>query len=228
MKTSKFYDELRGQTDPLWQVVFNHPFVQGIGKGDLTRDRYEFFLKQDYVYLIEFSRLFALGAAKAHTLEDMGYFAMLLNGTLSVEMDLHRKTCTAFGIPAADLEKTEPAMITSAYTNLLVRTCYEGIFSDIMAVLLPCATGYVEIAKKLKTQGLPDDKFYQDWINTYTSEEFSVFANWLIDTMNRLAEGAPDQDKHRWYNRYLASARFEYLFFDMSWKKEFWPEGVPA
>lgn len=228
MDAKFFYDELRSTNDPLWKAIFNHSFVQGIGKGDLSRDRYEFFLKQDYVYLIEFSRVFALGAAKGSSLSDMRYFANLLQGTLNIEMDLHRKTCAEFGIPAEELEKTKPAMITTAYTNLLVCTCYEGDFADIMAVLLPCATGYVEIGKKLKAEGLPEDKFYQDWINTYSSKEFEDFANWLIDRMNWLARGAKEERKETWFKLYQTSARFEYLFFDMSWKKELWSDGIPT
>ena len=89
--------------------------------------------------------MFALASAKAQLLEDMSYFATLLDATLNTEMALHRKTCAEFGVTAEELEKTEPAMITTAYTNFLVRTCYEGSMHDILSVLLPCAVGYTEI-----------------------------------------------------------------------------------
>ena len=95
MTPQGFYDRLRLNTETLWQAIFSHPFVKGIGDGTLSRDRYEFFLKQDYVYLIHFSRVFALASAKAHGLEDMRYFATLLDATLNTEMALHRKTSAA-------------------------------------------------------------------------------------------------------------------------------------
>ncbi|HEY5190642.1 MAG TPA: hypothetical protein VII77_01550, partial [Candidatus Deferrimicrobium sp.] len=60
MADAPFYRELREKTDPLWETIFHHPFVKGIGDGTLSRDRFEFYLKQDYVYLIDFSRVFAL------------------------------------------------------------------------------------------------------------------------------------------------------------------------
>jgi thiaminase/transcriptional activator TenA len=226
MSKTPLYQELRQKFDPLWQAVFGHPFVRGIGDGTLSRDRFEFYLKQDYAYLVDFSRVFALAAAKASSLPDMGTFATLLNVTLNTEMELHRKTCAAFGIPAEDLETTRKGMITSAYTNLLVRTCYEGSLPDILAVLVPCACGYVEIARKLKSQGLPDNRFYRDWIETYASREFEQFADWLIEKMNEHAEHAPAQRKAAWARLYESSARFEYLFFDMSWKKEEWPASL--
>jgi len=226
MSKLPFYQEMRQRADPLWQAIFEHPFVSGIGDGTLPRDRFEFYLKQDYVYLVDFSRVFALASAKSLHLADMGTFATLLNATLNMEMDLHRKTCAAFGIPAQDLEKTRKSMITSAYTDLLVRTCYEGSLSDILAVLVPCACGYVEIGRKLKTRGAPENRFYRDWIDTYSSREFVDLTNWLIEKTNEQAENASAQRKEHWYRLYESSTRFEYLFFDMSWKKEEWPAAI--
>ncbi len=223
MSGAAFYDDLRRGTESLWQAIFDHPFVKGIGEGSLSYDRYEFFLKQDYIYLIDFSRVFALASAKAHQLEDMGYFATLLDATLNMEMDLHRKTCSAFGITGEDLEATEPAMITTAYTNLLVRTCYEGTLTDILGVLLPCAIGYAEIGQKLKSGGLPENPHYQEWINTYSGKDFVSLADWLKQKFNQITLDISESSKRRIRHLYLSSARFEYLFFDMCWNKEAWP-----
>lgn len=226
MPDTSFADHIRKKTDSLWQAIFEHPFVQGIGKGTLERDKYEFYLKQDYVYLIDFSRVFALASAKAQQLSDMGYFATLLNATLNVEMDLHRRICAEFGISAEALEKTEPAITTASYTSFLVKTCYEENPGGILAVLLPCAAGYVEIGQRLKNQGLPENKNYRDWIETYASQEFSQFADWLKSRLDHFAGNASAEDKDRWFWLYLTSSRFEYLFFDMSWKMELLPESI--
>ena len=226
MSKLPFYQEMRERSDPLWKAILGHPFVKGIGDGSLPRDRFEFYLKQDYVYLIDFSRVFALASAKSWNLSDMGTFATLLNATLNMEMDLHRKTCAAFGIAEEELSATRKSMITSAYADLLVRTCYEGSVSDILAVLVPCACGYVEIGQKLKSQGVPENEFYRDWIHTYSSREFVDLTRWLIEKMNEHAQNATGQRKAYWYELYERSTRFEYLFFDMSWKKEEWPPAI--
>ena len=220
MADASFYRELREKADSLWEAMFHHPFVKGIGDGTLSRDRFEFYLKQDYVYLIDFSRVFALACAKSRTLAEMGTFAALLHATLNTEMALHRKTCAAFGIAEEELATTRKSPVTSAYTDLLVRTAYEGEVSDIVAVLLPCACGYAEIGKRLESEGLPGDRFYRDWIDTYSSPEFQEFADWLIGRMNEHAADAPAQRREQWQRLYESSARHEYLFFDMSWNKE--------
>lgn len=223
---SAFSKEIREKTNSVWTSIFEHPFVRGIGSGNLGRDKFEFYLKQDYIYLIDFSRVFALATAKATQLSDMAYFATLLNATLNMEMDLHRRTCADFGISAHDLEKTEPAMITISYTNFLVKTCYEETLPGILSVLLPCAAGYVEIGQKLKKQGLPDIKHYRDWIETYSSDEFGEFVDWLKNRLDQLTVAASTEDKAHWYRLYLSSSRFEYLFFDMSWNMELWQQEI--
>jgi thiaminase/transcriptional activator TenA len=220
MSSNTFYQKLRKKSDRLWNSIFEHPFVLGIGNGSLARDRFGFYLKQDYVYSIDFSWLLVLASAKAPVYQGMGYFTILLNATLNTEMELHRKTCASVGIGATELEKTEKSMITSAYTSLLLRTCYEGILLDILAVLLPCSAGYVEIGQRLKKQGFPENTFYQDWINTYSSPEFCDLIQWLFNKMNEYAGNAADMQSKNCFDLYRSSARFEYLFFEMSWRKE--------
>lgn len=222
-----FSAELEKSCDALWDAILHHPFVAGIGDGSLTRDKYEYYLKQDYVYLIDFSRVFALAAAKARHLDEMSYFAKLLDLTLNTEMDLHRRICAGFGITAKELEETEPALVTLAYTSFLAKTCYEEPLTGIIAVLLPCAWGYAFIGQSLKAKGLPQPQHYRDWIETYASEEFGNWANWLKTKMDQYAAGATTQQKVHWQNLYEMSARFELLFFEMGWQKENWPKLVP-
>lgn len=219
--------EFRERSAPVWQAILEHPFVRGIGSGDLPRDRFEHYLKQDYLYLIEFGRVFALASAKSDGLGHMARFSSLLDTTLKYEMDLHRRTCAEFGITSDTLETVEPALVTTAYTNLLVRTCYEGRLADILAVVLPCERGYVEIAAALMTRGLPSDPHFRDWIATYSSKEFEELAAWVADTFDELAADSPPAEKERWYRLYLASTRFELLFFEMGWTMESWPTPVP-
>ena len=177
--------DFRERSAPLWRAIHDHPFVRALGAGDLSRERYEHYLKQDYVYLIEFGRVLALAAARSEALADMGSFAKLLHATLELEMELHRRTCADFGIAPGDLEMVEPSLVTTAYTDFLVRTCYEGGAADILAALLPCEAGYVEIAESLRSRGVPPNRHYKDWIETYSSAEFREFARWVAAQVRR-------------------------------------------
>lgn len=225
---SSFTAELRQRTESIWTAIHGHPFVRGIGDGTLSRDRFQFYLEQDYVYLIDFSRVLALAAAKAERVEELKQLSGVLDATLTQEMELHRRTCASFGVKTARLEQTEPGLVTTGYTSTLLRVCYEGRLSDIVSVLLPCAAGYVEIADRLRERGLPSAPQCRDWIETYTSAEMRALGEWLGRRMDVWAAESSAADRDRWLKRYRASARFELLFFDMSWEKSLWPACVPA
>jgi len=223
-----FARELRLATTPLWDAIHEHPFVTGIGNGTLPHEPFAYYLAQDYVYLDGFARVLAVGAAKAHDLATMQRFSELLHATLDSEMDLHRRTCAAFGITTDELEDTAPALITSAYTSFLLRSCHEGSLDDVFAVLLPCAAGYVEIAQRLFDAGMPEDPHYRDWIETYTDPAMVELVDWLVERVDALGVSAPASAQERWRELYATSTRYELLFFDMAWRQETWPPIVPA
>ena len=51
----RFTDYLRRQADGIMQAQHSHPFVRGIGSGTLDLARFKVWVRQDYLYLIEFA-----------------------------------------------------------------------------------------------------------------------------------------------------------------------------
>src|SRR5437763_13063151 len=117
-----FTDELREAADPVWRAQLDHPFVRGIAAGDLDPKVFEHWVRQDYLFLIEYCRLFGLAAARAPDLPTLVAFADLLQATARTEMDLNRGLAAEIGVGAAEVESEEIARTTRAYTDSLVRT----------------------------------------------------------------------------------------------------------
>jgi len=91
--------------------------------------------------------------------------------------------------------------------------------------LLPCAWSYWEIGKELsEIPGAADHALYGDWITMYSSKEFGQTAEWCIDLLNKLAAGKPEHELRQLEKIFLNTTRFEYLFWDMAYHKEMWPE----
>ncbi len=57
-------EHLRGKYSYLWDRLFHHPFVVGIGNGELPLEKFQFYVKQDYYFLVQYSRMLALATAK--------------------------------------------------------------------------------------------------------------------------------------------------------------------
>jgi len=98
-----FTDELREEADDYWSAILDHPMVRRLGDGTLKEEPFRYWVRQDYIYLIEYGRVFALGAAKTPDLERMGTFAELLESTVNTEMGLHRSYAAEFGIDEEEL-----------------------------------------------------------------------------------------------------------------------------
>ena len=221
-----FTEEIREEAEEVWTAILEHPMVRELGAGTLDEAPFRYWVRQDYLYLIEYSRVFALGAAKAPTLDRMGTFAELLESTVNVEMDLHRSYAAEFEIGEAELESTEPSPTTRAYTDFLVRTAALGSFGDIVAALLPCMWGFNETARRLEADGEPDDERYAEWIETYAGEEFTELTDWCLDLMDEVAADAPPDARDRYRELFLTSARYEYRFWDAAWRREDWGTGA--
>ncbi|SRR5579885_123551 len=219
-----FTETVRTRAAKIWRRELEHPFVRGLGDGTLPLDRFRFYLEQDYLFLIEYCRVFALASAKAGDLETMDLFSGLLNDTLKIEMQLHRDYCKRLGIAESALAGAEPAPVTHGYTHHLLAAAYGGSIAEIVAAVLPCQLGYVEIAAALAKEGRGGgNSFYAEWINTYTSSEFVQGARRLVDLLDRLAGGLPPRETDRMARLFLISSRYEYLFWEMSWNRAGWP-----
>ena len=216
-------EQLKRGAGGLWEANFNHPFVRGIGDGTLAEEKFRFYLAQDYVYLVDLARFFALAVAKGADLEVMEKFSSFVEITLKTEMELHRSICADFGITASELEATQQAPTCLGYTSFLLRVAYEGDLTDIAAVLLPCEWGYVDIGVRLRERGLPDHKHYAKWIETYSSEEFRQLVDWSRELLEQLACGAGESRVARLQRMFSQALGWEYLFWQMSWNMEGWP-----
>ncbi|WP_318568872.1 thiaminase II [Salinigranum marinum] len=221
-----FTDTLEPVAEPLWDAIVDHPMVSQLGAGTLDESPFRYWVRQDYVYLVEYSRLFALGAAKAPDLRRLGTFAELLESTVTTEMDLHRSYAAEFGIDESALEATEPSPTTRAYTDFLVRTAALGTFGDLVAALLPCMWGFNATANRLAERGRPAHEGYAAWIDMYAGDEFTELTDWCLDLMDDVAAGADEATRDRYRDLFVTSGRYEYRFWDAAWREEEWEVSV--
>ena len=218
-----FADDLEARALPIRQAILAHPFVTGVGDGTLDVEKFKYYVRQDYVYLIDYSRVLALASARAPDLETMSWFAALLDETLNTEMDLHRSYCAEFGITRQQLEETPASPTTTAYTSYLLKVAYQGSFPELVASLLPCQWGYWEVGKHLAEQGLPQSSpLYCQWIEMYASAEFAALAQHIRELANGLADQSGEPVVAAMSEAYLTSLRLEHQFWEMSYNQERW------
>ncbi|MGE3267517.1 MAG: thiaminase II [Chloroflexota bacterium] len=224
----RFTDHLRNLAEPIWQAQHVHPFVRGIGDGSLALESFAYWVRQDYLFLIEYCRLFGLAAARAPDLETIQRFGDLLQATARTEMDLHRGYAAQFGISPDDLERESMSPTTRGYTDFLLRVAAIGDFSELAAALLPCMWGFSELGQRLATQPRPADARYAAWIEMYADPEFADLAEWCRGLVDRLAADAGPAQRERMISAFITSSRHELAFWDAALRQERWPNETTA
>ena len=110
---------------------------------------------------------------------------------------------------------------TMAYSGFLRRIAYEGSFHDIITVLLGIEWPYLEWGKRLESQGAkPGNKYYQTWIDLHAAKELDDFVSWMRDVLDSSTVGHPA----RLRSLFLSALRYEYMFWEMAYSGEKWPE----
>lgn len=204
---------------PAWPAYSLHKFVRGLGDGTLPHDVFLHYLKQDYVFLIHFSRAWALAITKADTVEEMRLAAGTVNGLINEEIALHIKTCAEAGIDEATLFATQERQENLAYTRYVLDAGHSGDLLDLLAALAPCVMGYGEIGSHLAATKTSD--IYAGWINTYASAEYQQVCHdvgVLIDGAVTRRLGNDPMASPRWASlqaRFAMATQLEVGFWDM-------------
>jgi len=216
------FDDLKRSCQSEWQAYIQHDFVQQLGDASLAPEAFQHYLKQDYLFLIQFARAFALAAYKSPTLSDLRQAKDGLQAILDVELDLHVGFCKEWGISEQELAELPEARATLAYTRYVLDTGNRGDLLDLHVALSPCMVGYGEIANWLNSRAETirgDSNPYDAWIAMYESEEFQEAMQAEIDWLNeRLAHVSPARFKE--LSRIFSDAtRLEIDFWDMGLKQ---------
>ena len=216
-----FTKDMRQSANSIWLKEQNHPFVLELGTGELKLEIFQHYMKQDYQFLIEFSKVIALAVAKCDRLGDMEWFAKLLNDTLNVEMSLHVSFCKDFGITLSDLIETKMSPSVRAYSNHMLEIAYSSSTVHIATVILPCSWGYSEIGQKLYREGMPKTApLYCRWIEMYNSKEFAELATLLRNFIDRETLKMNKKELSELQDIFIKSSHHEYSFWDAAYRME--------
>lgn len=188
-------EQLKQACSAEWSAYIQHEFVQQLGAGTLPADAFRHYLKQDYLFLIQFARAWALTAYKSSTLDDLRHAKNMLYAIADEELQLHIDYCRTWGVSEQELQALPEARATLAYSRYVLDTGNRGDLLDMQVALAPCVIGYAEIARWLNgraqtVRGARNP--YEAWISMYEGQAFqdaAAAAHAWIDA--QLAEVGP-------------------------------------
>jgi thiaminase/transcriptional activator TenA len=184
------FGRLRRDAAEAWALYMHHPFLGALAQGTLPLKGFRNFLVQDYLYLIQYARGYALGAYKSESLAEIRAASKVMAAILDVEMPLHIAYCAAWGLTEEEMAAAPEDMRMVAYTRFFLERGMAGDKLDLDVALAPCIVGYAEIAQWMLADpntvlvGNP----YAPWIEAYAGAEYLEAVAAAIATLDELGE----------------------------------------
>lgn len=190
------------RTAPTRAEVDRCAFVVGLRDGTLPGDAFTWFLGQDALYLIGFSRALALASAAAPTVAEQIFWARSAATSLEEEAELHR---SRLGGAVVD-----PSDTTLHYVNHMLAA--RGSYAELVAAVLPCFWLYTDLGERLIAVDR-DDHPYHDWLQTYGDPAFAEDTRRAVEIADAAALAASGAERDRMDTAFDRSMRHELAFF---------------
>ncbi|KAF1982236.1 thiamine biosynthesis protein-like protein (Thi-4) [Aulographum hederae CBS 113979] len=205
-----------------WKEHTEHDFVQQLAAGTLPIERFRYYLIQDYLFLIQFSRANALLAYKARSLGDLRT-AVDNVAHLQEEMKLHIQFCDEFGLSPEEVEGQEESQACTAYTRYILDIGHTHDYFSLQIALLPCLLGYGLIARRLfddpaTVRGDAGNRYWK-WIETYVAADYVEAVGKGRELVEKLAAKESPSRIEELVKIFIHATKMETGFWDMgSWE----------
>lgn len=214
----KFTDTLWNQIQPIYHKILDHPFNKEFIQGSLSQETFQFYLKQDSLYLLDFSKALALVATKATIPNHVVQFLEFAQGAIAAERGLHEQFFAEYQIEV-DVPKA-PGCFT--YTNFLLATAALQPYEEAIAAVLPCFWIYQEVGRYISQHAISNHP-YQKWIDMYSGEDFTKAVELAIAITDEVAEATTVAMRERMVSTFIMSSRLEWVFWNSAYQDEKWP-----
>ncbi len=214
--------ELWHPIEPLFSKILSHPFLTGLGEGNLPEESFRYYVEQDTVYLRSFARGLAMLGARSESDDELSLFCSHAGNAIAIERELHKGFLDGWKADFEAVREMAPAPNTLLYTSYLLRVVNERPHHEALGAFLPCYWIYREVGKELEKNGSPHP-LYQRWIATYGGEEFGAVVDAVLQIMENVLKRLTVEQKAAVQRHFIQTTKCEYLFWDMGYHRQTWP-----
>lgn len=178
---------------PHWESYTHHDFVRQVAQEKLPRYKFQFFIEQDYAYLLDYARVHCIAGSKAPSLDDIEK-ELVIVGSVRNEMAQHEKRLMQeFNVNDRNyftsVQRSEALKAYSRYFNDVAK---RGNWQELVASLSPCLMGYGKALLHFRDQiSAKEGSVYREWCDTYLSPWYGDAMAQGQDLLNQIAQISP-------------------------------------
>ena len=217
----KVSQRLYDSTKDIWKMYLTHPFIRKIKDGSLDIAKFRYFMLEDYLYLFEYAKVFAIGLTKTKYFNLMKLFAESIDAILNHEMNIHKSYMKRIGISDEQLQNFKPSLTNTSYTSYMLSVAQAGDATDIVSSVLACSWSYAEIGDYIASdEDALNHEFYGEWIRGYSGKEYQDTNNMLINLLDDITKDISEEKYEKLQEIFINCSLYEKKFWDMAWGEE--------
>ncbi|KUK83381.1 MULTISPECIES: hypothetical protein [Petrotoga] len=214
------FSHIKDHTKKELEKLINHPFMEELYTGELSFEKFVFFLKQDFHYLEQSMKNMGILIAKAEDLTARRMLINILYNESEIEFKNYLNLLDFLNIDSSKLKSIDLTRANIAYSNYLISQSAQKSFVVGIAALLPCYYSYLEIYQyhkdKLKNN---ENEIYLKWASTYNEAKYKKLVEDLICIFELYLNSEKEEEITQTYKN---SLKFEYEFLEDAYYRKIW------
>ena len=208
------------------EYIEKTPHMQDIVNGTMSDERFKFQIQQNYQYLLEYTKCWAVALSKCTCYEEMEIFYPIVKSTFETTVSINRTYwAEQAGMTVDELDSVIMANGKRSYTAFQLMTAQRGNLAEAIMAMFPCNIMYRYFGEDLLSQCHlnKENKFYK-WLEFYATDEYVSKTEKEIGIINKLCAHKTDREISRLIEIMCASCNYEILQWeDMYHNMSTWP-----
>lgn len=213
-------DQMRAGSEGIWRATIGHPFLVEVEHNTLPDEKLLYYFIQNVHYIDAAVRFSSQAVAKAPDAKSRDFGLRLL--------DFGRKEVARQREYVRRLDETVDARFdrdlaptARAYVNHLLTLAAYGGSLELFVGLMPCEWTYSEFGKRLAP--IVSHPLHVEWLSTFGGDDHEDMNTNYRDIVEHLAGDAGPERRREMTRIFRTSARYEWMFWQMSYTLEQWP-----
>lgn len=200
---------------PHWDSYIHHDFVRQVADGTLPLKNFQFYIEQDYNYLVDYGRVHCIAASKSPDIQNMESELYVI-GRIRNSMNHHKKRIReVFCIEDPEhMDKVKRSPELNEYSRYFKDIAEKGTWAELVAALSPCIMGYGTACFPYRN-GIkaPAGSIYDEWINFYSTDTVDISMAKGRFFLNTIAKTLAAKDLNRIVQIYADVCELEAKFW---------------
>ena len=145
----KLSERIYERAKALWPRYLTHPFVTEMADGTLPKEKFRYYMVQDYLYLRDYVKIFAAILQKTDDFEQIRFLSGEMANTIDETFRTHLPYMKRLGVTEEEIADVRPHIDNSAYSHYMLCEAQAGDVLTGLVTLLNCSWSYAYIAEQM-------------------------------------------------------------------------------